>query len=183
VDVDLAKNSKTPHVWIVPLSGVPHVSPGLGNVGERERVLIGDQDADRPRWSPDGKRFAFISNKEKGSQIWIADFDSAAGAVTGVHRLTDIATEASGEIWSPDGKNIAFTSDVYPECDGAPAEELACNAKRQDEAMKSPVKAQIFTRLLYRHWNGYKEGKRSHIFVVEVPPAQTFQTDSTGRQF
>jgi len=157
VDVDLAKNSKTPHVWIVPLAG-----------GE-SRELIADQDSDRPRWSPDGKRFAFISNKEKGSQIWIADFDSASGSVTGVHRLTDIATEASGEIWSPDGKNIAFTSDVYPECDGAPAEALACNAKKQDEAMKSPVKAHIFTRLLYRHWNAYKEGKRSHIFVVSVP--------------
>jgi dipeptidyl aminopeptidase/acylaminoacyl peptidase len=151
VDVDLTANSKTPHVWIVPLAG-----------GE-SRKLIADQDADRPRWSPDGKRFAFISNKEKGSQIWIADFDSATGTVTGVHRLSDIATEATGEIWSPDSKNIAFTSDVYPDC----ADE-ACNAKRQDEAMKSPVKAQIFTRLLYRHWNAYKEGKRSHIFVVSV---------------
>ncbi len=157
VDVDLAKNTKTPHIWIVPLAG-----------GD-SRELVADQDSDRPRWSPDGKHFAFISNKEKGSQIWIADFDSSNGSVTGVHRLTDIATEASGEIWSPDGKNIAFTSDVYPDCDGAPEQALACNAKRQDEAMKSPVKAQIFTRLLYRHWNAYKEGKRSHIFVVPVP--------------
>ena len=156
VDVDLAANSKTPHVWIVPLAG-----------GESRKV-IADQDADRPRWSPDGKRFAFISSKEKGSQIWIADFDTASGTVTGVHQLTDLLTEASGEIWSPDGKNIAFTSDVYPECDGAPEQELACNTTRFDEAAKSPVKAQIFTRLLYRHWNAYKEGKRTHIFVVSV---------------
>ncbi len=156
VDVDLAANSKTPHVWIVPLAG-----------GE-SRKLIADQDSDRPRWSPDGRHFAFISNKERGSQIWIADFDSASGTVTGVHRLTDMLTEASGEIWSPDGKNIAFTSDVYPECDGAPEQELACNTKKFDEAAKSPVKAQILTRLLYRHWNAYKEGKRTHIFVVSV---------------
>jgi dipeptidyl aminopeptidase/acylaminoacyl peptidase len=27
----------------------------------------------------------------------------------------------------------------------------------------------IFTRLLYRHWNAYKEGKRTHIFVIEAP--------------
>ena len=27
------------------------------------------------------------------------------------------------------------------------------------------MKAQIFTHLLYRHWNAYKEGKRTHIFV------------------
>jgi dipeptidyl aminopeptidase/acylaminoacyl peptidase len=178
VDVSLEANTKTPHIWIVPLatseekstekSGVPHVSPNLRDVGTTERILIPDQDGDRPRWSPDGRRFAFLSNKETGSQIWIADFDGAAGNVTAIHKLTSIATEAGGELWSPDGKSILFTSDIYPECDGAPKAEEECNAKRLDEANKSKVKAQIFDRLLYRHWNAYKEGKRSHIFVVSV---------------
>src|SRR5581483_2712836 len=145
VDVDLQANSKTPHVWVVPLSpekqtsGVPHVSPVLRDVGflqnektngvahpspvlarvgnesadpsaplgmtngeSKEREIISDQDADRPRWAPDGKRFAFISTKEGGSQIWIAGFDEATGKVSGTHRLTSIATEADGELWSPD---------------------------------------------------------------------------------
>jgi dipeptidyl aminopeptidase/acylaminoacyl peptidase len=159
VDVDLAANKKTPHVWIVPLAG------------GKEREIIADQDADRPRWAPDGKRFAFISTKEGGSQVWIADFDGAAGTVTGVHKLTALATEASGELWSPDGKNILFVSDVYPECDGAPAAEQECDAKKMKEAQDSKVKALIFDRLLYRHWNAYKAGKRSHIFVVPMPPA------------
>src|SRR5882724_12668332 len=88
VDVDLATNKKTPHIWIVPLAG--------GGSQEKERVLIADQDGDRPRWAPDGKRFAFISNKEGGSQVWIADFDGAAGTVKATHKLTSIATEASG---------------------------------------------------------------------------------------
>ena len=43
-----------------------------------EREIIADQDADRPRWAPDGKRFAFVSTKEGGSQVWIADFDDGA---------------------------------------------------------------------------------------------------------
>jgi dipeptidyl aminopeptidase/acylaminoacyl peptidase len=175
VDVDLAANTKTPHVWVVPLhesqpsagasatnEGVPHPSP-QGRVGDEARPIITDQDADRPRWAPDGKRFLFVSTKEGGSQVWIADFDSATGTVTAKHKLTSIATEAGGPLWSPDGKNILFVSDVYPECP-----DEACNARKVDEVAKSKVKAQIFTRLLYRHWNAYKEGKRSHIFLISA---------------
>ncbi len=171
VDVDLKANTKTPHVWVVPLNQTQGPSASLGMTGQRkgaEREIISDQDADRPRWAPDGKRFAFVSTKENGSQIWIADFDGATGTVTAKNRLTNIVTEADGELWSPDGKNILFKSDVYPECEGTPQAEAECNAKKLEEVKNSKVKALIFTHLLYRHWNAYKEGKRTHLFVMTV---------------
>jgi dipeptidyl aminopeptidase/acylaminoacyl peptidase len=186
VDVDLEANTKTPHVWIVPLAGGEadaSSAPERSSAGSSsaERILIADQDADRPRWAPDGKRFAFLSTKEGGSQVWIAEFDTTSGGVTRVQKLTSIATEASGELWSPRGESILFTSDVYPECDnGSPAAEASCNAAKVKDVEQSKVKAQVFTHLLYRHWNAYKEGKRSHIFVewaeplpeIKIPPGE-----------
>src|SRR3954469_9384219 len=54
VDVDLKANTKTPHVWVVALNQTQGPSTALGMTESREREIISDQDADRPRWAPDG---------------------------------------------------------------------------------------------------------------------------------
>src|SRR5258708_37055783 len=55
VDVDLATNKKTPHIWIVPLAG--------GDSNNKKRRVIPDQEGDRPRLGPDGERVWMLSNK------------------------------------------------------------------------------------------------------------------------
>jgi dipeptidyl aminopeptidase/acylaminoacyl peptidase len=152
-DVDLAANTKISHLWIVPASG-----------GESRRLNRTPNHEERPRFSPDGKRLIWTSKATDPTQIWMCDFDPEAGQLVGKpHQITSISTGADGAIWSPDGKNIVFVSPVYPDC-----KDDACNKQRDEEAKKSKVKAKIFTRLLYRHWNAFTEFKRSHLFLQNV---------------
>jgi len=152
-DVDLAANTKTSHLWIVPGSG-----------GESRRLNPTPNHEERPRFSADGKRLIWTSKATDPTQIWMCDFDSNGGSLVGKpHQVTNISTGADGAIWSPDGKNIVFVSAVYPDC-----KDDACNKQRDEELKKSKVKAKIFTRLFYRHWNAFTEFKRSHLFVVSA---------------
>src|SRR5437870_10555860 len=150
-DVDLAANTKSSHLWIVPASG-----------GGSRRLNPTPNHEERPRFSPDGKRLIWTSKATDPTQIWMCDFDSEAGQLIGKpNQITSISTGADGAIWSPDGKNIVFVSSVYPDC-----KDDGCNKQRDEELKKSKVKAKIFSRLFYRHWNAFTEFKRSHLFVV-----------------
>jgi len=152
-DVDLEANTTISHLWIVPASG-----------GESKRLSETPNHEERPRFSPDGKRLIWTSKATDPTQIWMCDFNSDSGAFAGKpHQVTDISTGADGGIWSPDGKNIVFVSAVYPDC-----KDDTCNKQRDEELKKSKVKAKIFTRLFYRHWNAFTEFKRSHLFVVSA---------------
>jgi dipeptidyl aminopeptidase/acylaminoacyl peptidase len=152
-DVDLAANTKTSHLWIVPANG-----------GESRRLNPTLNHEERPRFSPDGKRLIWTSKATDPTQTWMCDFDSEAGQLVGQPRqVTSISTGADGGIWSPDGKNIVFVSAVYPDC-----KDDACNKQRDEDLQKSKVKAKIFTKLFYRHWNAFTEFKRSHLFAISA---------------
>src|SRR5262245_530062 len=153
VDVDLEANTRISHLWIVPASG-----------GESRRLNQTPNHEERPRFSPDGKRLIWTSKATDPTQIWMCDFDSESGALVGKpHQVTQISTGADGGIWSPDRKNIVFVSTVYPDC-----KDDACNKQRDEELKKSKVKAKIFSRLFYRHWNAFTEFKRSHLFGISA---------------
>ncbi len=142
---DYGANHLVHDIWLIPTAG-----------GE-SRQLTHDGTAERPRWSPDSKRIAFLSS-HAGSTTEIYSISPEGREAT---KITALSTDVDNELWSPDGKWIAFVSAVYPEC-----RDDACNAAREAESKKSKVKAHVYERLLYRHWNAWSEGKRSHLFVV-----------------
>jgi dipeptidyl aminopeptidase/acylaminoacyl peptidase len=143
---DLAANRMSRDIWIVPEAG-----------GDWRRLTRGGTDM-RPRWSPDGKKLAFLSSRDGAEQVYSISFEGGEAS-----RVTFLSTGADNELWSPDGKWIAFVSSVYPDC-----KDDACSEQRDAEKAKSKVKVRIYEKLLYRHWTTWWDGKRSHLFAVSA---------------
>jgi len=151
-DVSLEKNTKTNHLWVVPIAG-----------GKETQVTFGDGESNG-RFSPDGKMVSLTMK----DQIYEMPWNEAKGTLGKTVEVTHVAGGADGAIWSPDSKRLLFVASVYPECSdsGDWAKEDACNKAKDDAAAANPVKAQSFDHLLYRHWNVWTGEKRSHVLVV-----------------
>lgn len=129
------------------------------NGRDARQFETGFKSSSDPVWSPDGKEIAFVADDSSGmSQVYIEKITGGPA-----RKLTGIALGASGLLWSPDRRHIAFVSDVFPEC-----KTDSCNAVRESELANGTVKAKLFTHLPYRVWNYWKDGKRSHLLVVNV---------------
>ena len=150
--VDLDANKSSSNLWLADVAGK----------NPPKRLTSTDKKDRHPRWSPDGKRILFESSRSGETQLWTIDIRGGEA-----RQITNLSTEASGAIWSADGKNIAFVSAVYPEFAKLPFKESdAANKKKMDEIKASPIKAKVFTKLFYRHWDSYVEDKRQHLFVL-----------------
>ncbi len=95
------------HVWIV-------------DVGARKAVQLttGDFDDRSPRWSPDGLRLAFVSERMDGDpdrfnngDVFVVDAVPGATPV----KLTTWTGPDAGPVWSPDGSQIAYLQGSEPQ--------------------------------------------------------------------
>jgi dipeptidyl aminopeptidase/acylaminoacyl peptidase len=62
------------------------------------------QKNQNPRWSPDGRRLAFISQRSGWDEVWLIQPDGQ-----GLHQLTHLGTDVADLAWSPDGSRLACT--------------------------------------------------------------------------
>ena len=130
---DVATGKRNADIWVVAADG-----------SSAPRLLVGgDKTENTPRWSPDGKSIAFISNRDGAMQIYLAD--PGGGNVRQVTKIE--AGVQPPLVFSPDSSMLAFVSDVRTGED-------------------TPANVHVLTRLLSRHWDEWRENVRHHVFVV-----------------
>ncbi len=139
------------HIWIVPRPGA---AP--------RPYTRGPHSDSQPRWSPDGRRLAFVRRTGEGPhadrQIWIIERDGGEA-----YQLTAMRHGATNPVWSRDGRFLAFIAavdDAYAE--GAPegsAKELdpvrpKTDADRKREEKRRRDEAKLYTRFRYKSEHG-----------------------------
>ena len=142
---DLEENKGRTDLWLV------------GADGTALRRLTSHKASDsNPRWAPDGKSIWFVSARSDTSQVWRIAIDGGEA-----EQVTEQPLDVGNLIVAPDGRHIAFTMEVFPDCN-TPGE----TKEKLDEIESRKTSGRIYESIFVRNWDTWKDGRRSHLFVM-----------------
>ncbi len=129
--------------------------------GDVTRVTNSYTREDSPRWSPDGKWIAYISDKTGRQEIWVATPDG-----TDAKKLSDADVEKLSLAWMPDSKSLLYTTSDHKlnlvNVESGQTRTLATNdASNIEGVTASPDSA----------WIAYAKADhdlRAHVYFVSV---------------
>lgn len=177
VTIDRLHNCYRHAIHLAPTNGAPP-----------RRFTSGARQDHSPRWSPDGRRLAFVSTRDdERGQIYLISCEGGEA-----QQLTTMPNGASDPIWSPDGTRIAFLShcneeERAQEDSGAapPAPTTAWEERRLKEQREydnvERTDPRVITRLPYRTGTSFFDDRRRHIYLVDAPAGDVVERPAPRR--
>ena len=143
--------------------------------GRNARALtVGDKRDSTPVFSPDGTVLAFLSTRAGDPQVF---FLPTTGGEA--EKKTDVPGGVGAFRFTPDGKRLVLTAEVWPPC-GADA---ACTRQKDATVEKGKMRAYVADRLLFRHWDAWEDGKRTHVLLLDLADPKAPLRDLTPGDF
>jgi dipeptidyl aminopeptidase/acylaminoacyl peptidase len=149
---DLDKDKHAMNLWLAKWDG------------SAERALtFGDKNQYSPRWSPDGRRLAFLSGRrdeDKGEQVWILDLGGGEA-----RQVTELKGGVDDLAWAPDGKRLVLAAE-----DPDPAADL------KDDQAPPPI---VIDRFYFKEdRTGYLTDRHTHLYLLDLDSGKTVQLTS-----
>ncbi len=135
------------------------------------RVTPAGWNVNSPSLSPDGQTLYFLSAKNGSSQLYSMPLSGGTP-----RQLTDVAVDIGSYRLSPDGARVALSADTFADC-GA---DLACTRTRLAERKDAPASGVVYDQLFVRHWDTWRDGTRSRLFVADLPAARAAAVRALG---
>ncbi|MFT8323219.1 MAG: S9 family peptidase [Bacillus sp. (in: firmicutes)] len=127
---------------------------------EREEEAVqwtfGENKNYSPKWSPDGKEAAFVSNRTGKNQIYLLNRNGGEAK-----QLTFVKNGATNPVWSPDGKEIAFQTTIRKQ-------ESIQEKENKKETEKKLVPLEIDKMKYKSDGAGFWDGSYQHIAVLNI---------------
>jgi dipeptidyl aminopeptidase/acylaminoacyl peptidase len=166
VDKAILKTDKNEtRIWMIPTSGgapVPMTAEGISS--------------SHPRWSPDGKFLAFLSERNGApAQVWLLDRRGGEA-----QRFTDTPQEVQDFAWSPDSRRLVLVlrDPSLDELEAAKARSTSGSSGGEKEPAKSK-KPMIIDRLQFKQDTiGYLDRRRTHLYVFDLSSRSLTQVTS-----
>jgi dipeptidyl aminopeptidase/acylaminoacyl peptidase len=165
VTVNARRDGYETALWIAAANPGATGAAGTTLGDPAPRPLTSGLHDSSPRWSPDGRRLAFVRQEGKVPQLFVLPLDGGEA-----RQLTDLPRGATDPSWSPDGRRLAFLSSSVA-ADGAKREK---GEKRDADGLAGhDSDVRVITRAIYR-FNGAGYGDPSHpdhVWTVDVAAA------------
>ncbi|MDQ1525222.1 MAG: hypothetical protein QOE47_3146 [Pyrinomonadaceae bacterium] len=150
-----------------------------------QQVLGGDWNVSRPRWSPDGRRLAFVATRGEQSGLWVVsprERPTPPRFVAPV-RSTNFHIPYAGEsfAWSPDGRRLAFISATEETQDSA-AITTATGASADERGARRDD-PRLVDRIQYKSRTAFSDTLRTHVWLVDVDDSSQPRQLTSGQYY
>ncbi|HEX7733531.1 MAG TPA: hypothetical protein VF458_01665, partial [Ktedonobacteraceae bacterium] len=146
---DLATNTTRSSIWLVPV-----VTGTSGKLQQPRQLTASEFHSTTPRWSPDGRWLAFLSNRSGSTQVYLLPLNGGEA-----HQVSFLKQAVTDFSWRPDGHALLLQGPWKMEDD---------EQSQLDESI-----AQVWTRL-DETWDGigYKYGRQEHLWLLNLEDEQ-----------